>query len=181
MSRKKVNPRRVPISKSAVQKAKDDTTEAVTARTWSIFFTALRDKEGYGVKRLIRIWDAINEHCEVIQRQTDAGAIKRIISLTRTMSAYTGLQFPTWENYELKPIKTQADLKSVAKKSARLSEELVYAICFTVMHEVEGYGRERILRLSGEMEELNDSIKRKYISVQDLMRTLDEEAGIRLN
>ena len=48
--------RRVATAKD-VQNAKSD---AVT-QVWAIFFTVMHDKEGYGRKRLKRVWKHVNE------------------------------------------------------------------------------------------------------------------------
>jgi hypothetical protein len=44
-----------------VQRAKRDAQDEAIKMTWSIFFTVMRDKEGYGVKRLQRLWGEVNE------------------------------------------------------------------------------------------------------------------------
>ena len=53
MQKKKVNPRRRPATLAEAQDF------AITA-TWAIFYTVMRDKEGYGYKRLRRVWDEVN-------------------------------------------------------------------------------------------------------------------------
>jgi hypothetical protein len=39
---------------------------------WAVFFTALRDKEGYGYTRLRRVWDEVN----YISDSIDKGYVK---------------------------------------------------------------------------------------------------------
>jgi hypothetical protein len=73
---------------------------------------------------------------------------------------------------------TQADINK-AKKDAQIKAiNYTWAIFFTVMRDKEGYGRKRLKRLWREVSDLSDSIAKGYVSVNDLMRTLDEEMGI---
>ena len=62
MSRKKKpNPKKRPATVADVNRAKRQAKEEAINDTWAIFFTVMRDKEGYGVKRLVRLWDRVNE------------------------------------------------------------------------------------------------------------------------
>ncbi len=61
MKKQRVNPNRRPATVADVQRAKRDAQDEAIKMTWSIFFTVMRDKEGYGVKRLQRLWGEVNE------------------------------------------------------------------------------------------------------------------------
>ncbi len=64
MTRKKGkggNPKKRPATQADVNKAKKEATSFAIETAWAIFFTIMRDKEGYGPKRLCRIWDHVNE------------------------------------------------------------------------------------------------------------------------
>lgn len=65
---KKVNPHRRPATMADVKKAKRQATEDAISATWAIFFTVMRDKEGYGPKRLCRLWDRVNDLSDSIAR-----------------------------------------------------------------------------------------------------------------
>lgn len=67
--RKKVNPRRRPATAADVKKAKEQAQSFALDAAWAIFFTALRDKEGFGEKRLRRVWDEVNAISDSIQRE----------------------------------------------------------------------------------------------------------------
>ena len=56
----KLNPRRRPVSKADVDRAKRDAQGKAVNIAWAIFFTVMADKEGYGKKRLKRIWNEVN-------------------------------------------------------------------------------------------------------------------------
>ena len=70
--KKKVNPRRKPATQADVEKAKRQAQTHAINMVWAVFFTALRDKEGYGYTRLRRVWDEVN----YISDSIDKGYIK---------------------------------------------------------------------------------------------------------
>lgn len=65
---KKVNPRRKPATQADVNRAKQSATETAITAAWAIFFSALRDKEGFGPKRLHRVWDEVNNISDSIEK-----------------------------------------------------------------------------------------------------------------
>lgn len=60
MKKKRVNPRRKPATQADVEKAKRQAQTHAINMVWAVFFTALRDKERFGYKRLRRVWDEVN-------------------------------------------------------------------------------------------------------------------------
>lgn len=61
MGKKKTNPNKKPATMADVKKAKKMAqAEAVTIAI-AIIFTVMRDKEGWGVKRLQRLWSEVND------------------------------------------------------------------------------------------------------------------------
>lgn len=66
--KKKVNPNRRPATAADVEKAKRQAQSFAIDTAWAIFFTAMRDKEGWGVKRLRRLWDEVNELADSISK-----------------------------------------------------------------------------------------------------------------
>lgn len=61
MTKKKTNPNKKPATMADVKKAKKMAqAEAVTIAI-AIIFTVMRDKEGWGVKRLQRLWREVND------------------------------------------------------------------------------------------------------------------------
>lgn len=63
---KRVNPHKRPATAADVARAKRDAQLLAINSAWAIFFTVLRDKEGYGPKRLRRVWDEVNYLSESI-------------------------------------------------------------------------------------------------------------------
>lgn len=68
MSKKKTNPNRIPATMADVNKAKAKAQEEAVKIATAIFFTVMRDKEGWGVKRLQRLWDEVNELSDSLSR-----------------------------------------------------------------------------------------------------------------
>lgn len=60
MKKKRVNPHRRPATLADVEKAKREAQVQAVTSVWAVFFTALRDKEGFGEKRLRRVWEEVN-------------------------------------------------------------------------------------------------------------------------
>lgn len=72
MKKKRVNPRRKPATQADVEKAKQQAQTHAINMVWAVFFTALRDKEGFGYTRLRRVWDEVN----YISDSIDKGYVK---------------------------------------------------------------------------------------------------------
>lgn len=75
---------------------------------------------------------------------------------------------------------SQADIIKAKKQAQTQAMNITWAIFFTVMRDKEGYGKKRLRRVWNAVNELSDSIAKGYVNVKDLMRALDEEAGILL-
>ena len=73
---------------------------------------------------------------------------------------------------------TQADIIKAKKDAQSKAIDTAWAIFFTVMVDKEGYGKKRLNRIWEEVCDLSDSIAKGYVSVDDLMKVLDEEMGI---
>lgn len=65
---KKLNPRHRPVSQADVLKAKKEAQRTAINYAWAIFFTVLRDKEGWGKQRLSRLWSEIGELSDSIAK-----------------------------------------------------------------------------------------------------------------
>ncbi|MGI5825664.1 MAG: hypothetical protein ACOX7J_08895 [Bacillota bacterium] len=59
--KKKVNPRRLPATRADVNRAKREACDLAVSRAFAIFFTVMRDKEGWGNKRLQRLWAEVSD------------------------------------------------------------------------------------------------------------------------
>lgn len=61
MKKKKVNPRRRPVSQADVTKARKDTVNDALKLSIAIFFTVMVDKHGYTAEELKPIWHEVND------------------------------------------------------------------------------------------------------------------------
>ena len=73
---------------------------------------------------------------------------------------------------------TQADVEKAKKEVQDKTICLAWAIFFTVLRDKHGFGKQRLARVWDEVNELSDSIAKGYVSIKDLMRTLETEANI---
>lgn len=70
--------------------------------------------------------------------------------------------------------RTEADVK----KAISFSVDCAWAIIMTVLRDKEGISNEQLRHMWDGVNELSDGVAKGYVSVQDLMKTLEEEAGI---
>lgn len=68
MKPKKVNPNRRPATQADVKRAKQAAQDEAIKLAWTIFFTVMRDKEGYGIKRLRRLWAEVENLSDSIAK-----------------------------------------------------------------------------------------------------------------
>ena len=73
---------------------------------------------------------------------------------------------------------SQADIIKAKKEAQVKAVNYAWAIFFTVMVDKEGYGKKRLKRIWKHVSDLSDSIAKGYVSVNDLMQTLESEMGI---
>lgn len=66
--KKKKNPNNRPASVADVLKAKKDAQSKAINITWAIFFSVMRDKEGWGRKRLSRLWSEVEDLSDSISK-----------------------------------------------------------------------------------------------------------------
>ena len=66
--KKKVNPRRRPATQADCQRAKQKGQEEAVKLAWSILFTVLRDKEGYDLEGLQRVWKEVDDLSDSIAK-----------------------------------------------------------------------------------------------------------------
>ena len=59
--RKKTNPRRIPATQADVKRAAETGVAKAVRDTQTIFFTVLRDKEGYEIEDLQRFWEKVQK------------------------------------------------------------------------------------------------------------------------
>ncbi len=75
---------------------------------------------------------------------------------------------------------TQADIIRAKKETQINAVKAAWAIMFTALRDKFGWDAEKLQKMWDEVEDLSDSVTQGYVSVADMMRTLEEEAGIYL-
>lgn len=70
---------------------------------------------------------------------------------------------------------TQADVNKAKKAAQEQAVEIAWAIMFTCLRDKEGWGKVRLKRLWGHINNLSDSISQGYVSIKDLMTVLGED------
>ena len=77
---RKTNPNRVPMTLASVQKAKKEATDEAAGSVMAIFFTVLRDKEGYTTEDLQRVWAYVEALCQEIgERRVSLADLKTVL------------------------------------------------------------------------------------------------------
>lgn len=75
---------------------------------------------------------------------------------------------------------SMADVKKAKVKATNDAISQVWALFLTVMRDKEGYGKTRLNRIWNEVNYLADSVSDGRVSFDDLIKTIEDEAGIRL-
>lgn len=68
MKKQRVNPRNQPATEADVRRARKQGQQEALRLAWLLFFTALRDKFGWGHIRLERLWHKIEDTSERITK-----------------------------------------------------------------------------------------------------------------
>lgn len=79
--KKRINPRRLPVSKADIDKAKATAIDIAVTRAWALFFLALGDVFGFGKTRMMRLWKRINEYSEdVVSGELDVEEVIQVLN-----------------------------------------------------------------------------------------------------
>ena len=81
-NKKKVKPRRQPATMADVKRAKEEAEEKSLKTAWSIFFTVLRDKEGFELDDLRRVWGEVEDLSDsIVQGYCTVSDLQEILRL----------------------------------------------------------------------------------------------------
>lgn len=75
---------------------------------------------------------------------------------------------------------TMADLNKAKEEAMLLSVKYAWAIIFTVLRDKEEMEIEQLNRIWQEVSNLSDSVAKGYVSITDLLHTLEKEADIKI-
>lgn len=73
---------------------------------------------------------------------------------------------------------SQADVKRASAAALDKAIASAWAIFFTVLWDKEGFDQKRMKRVWDEVNALSNGINNEYVTVNDLLRMLEEEAGL---
>lgn len=78
--KKKVNPNKKPVTQADLKKAKNEAVSEAIETAWAIFFTALRDKEGFTTEDLQRLWGEVNDLSDsIVQGYVNVADLKNVL------------------------------------------------------------------------------------------------------
>ena len=78
--KKKVNPRRRPVTQADINKAKNSAVEDACELAQTIVFSVLRDKEGFTNEDLRRVWDEVTSLSEsIVQGYVSVADLKNVL------------------------------------------------------------------------------------------------------
>ncbi len=76
---------------------------------------------------------------------------------------------------------TQADVERARDEAVRETVRFCMVVFFTVLLDKFAASKEDLQRVWDEVNDLSDSVKKKYVSLKDLKTVLVEEYDIHLN
>lgn len=78
--KKKVNPRRQPVSKATIRKVASEAKDEAVGLAIAMFLTTLCDKFGYDAEKLKAVWDAVNALSDsVVKGYVDVDDLKQVL------------------------------------------------------------------------------------------------------
>lgn len=175
------NPKKIPASLAEAEDAhkrgmKDGTDEGML-----VYLSSMRDKEGFGHKRLRRVWGKVCAICDLLTAEAilTPELAHNLYKVTRVeLCPY--MYHPDKVFVEPDAPITKADVNRSYKRGREAGRQFATLVFMSAIHKTEKYGGERIWRLFRAATEMWDSIDRKYIKPEDLQRTLYEEDGIKV-
>lgn len=176
MSKKKLKPRNRPVSAKEKQQAVAETADKVIFDEWTILFTIMRDKWGWGGKRLWRIWDMCEDICNGIKDEKID--FEEILS---NMRKITGIKFENWKKPENVNIRNALQLKRALNARRRAAEDFFWCIFLYILHKSEGFGAIRLKRIHTSRMMIHEAIKQGYVTVNDLRQALKDEGNIEIS
>lgn len=179
MSQKKKNPKNFPATVDEVEQRHREGVSAGTDEGLMSYMSVMRDKHGYGQKRLMRVWNCCQAFCDKISngkvllpalaQKLDAITIEPICPLMHDpLSIYT------------KPIPpvSQADVKRGYRKGKEAGRQFATLIFSLALNESEGFKGEKLRTISREVAERLESIEQRYVKASDLQQVLEDEVHI---
>lgn len=159
-----------------MEEAKQESQQRASADAWAVFFSCIADKEGFGLKRMVRVW----KEAETVIREINAGKTT-YDKLDADIRKCCGLRLFDVGPLDVPQNATRGDVARARNWSKHVAECASWCIFFTALRRSEKYGPERLRRVWKEIEYMQDSIRRGMVTADDLRKALEEETGIYFN
>jgi len=180
VSQKKKNPKNFPATVDEVEQQYNAGVSAGTNDGLMRYMTVLRDKTGYGWKRLKRVWDCASRLCELV----GAGLVD-VPSLAQRLDKIMAEPLCPLMHSHDKPFTppdppvTQADVKRSYRRGMEEGREFATMVFLLAANKCEGYKRFKLRAIHHEAMELRKSIELGYVKTSDLQQVLEDEVRIR--
>lgn len=147
----------------------------------AIYLTVMRDKFGYGAKRLKRLWDGVESLCDLISAEmADVGKLREQLqkAARQELCPMMGRQEMLFQPPP-QPI-TVASAGRCYRRGREAGWQFA-TLCFLMaLRRKEGYGSQRIHEVYHAADQLRESLRGKYVAVDDLETILLEEQGVKI-
>ena len=74
----------------------------------------------------------------------------------------------------------ESDIRRIKKETTDAAIRYTIVVFLSVLRDNEGYGPKRLKRVYEAIEYLSDSIRRGYVSLDDLEKAMLDEAGVHI-
>lgn len=174
MSRKKVNPNRIPISEKDydLDEIKRQATSGMVLQTWAVILAAMSDLEGMTAGKLVDFWLRMDQAPTKIQTFDDAA--RELIKIRELSGVALSVQRVSPE------IHTRGDLTRFARTVTANAVATAFAIIAEPMIREKALPLEDIQIVLRRAAAANEEIADGEISVRDIQQMLLEEYGLQL-
>lgn len=159
---KKINPH----NKILTESERRTELKRTIKKAWAITFNVLRDKWSYSPKSLLQMWKEVDEFSvKFLEAGTTSGELADEL-----------YKFSKIDLHPLAPIGNKNNLAFVRKQF----NAIAWTIILSVLREKQGFTAEKLVAVWKDINNLQESIRQGYCSVNDIIIALYDEETIRL-
>ena len=174
MSRKKVNPNRVPFGPGDynLEQIKNQAANGKVLQTWAVLLAALSNFGGMTAEKLLDIWQQIDQASTQIY--TFAETEQELVKIRELTGVSLSLQRSS------SVIRTEGDLTHFIRTTAANAVSAAFAIIAEPMIREKIIPPEELRIVLQRAAAMNEEIADGEISVQDIQQMLLDEYGLKL-
>ncbi len=174
MSRKKVNPNRVPVGPGDynLEQIKNQAANGKVLQTWAVLLAALSNFGGMTAEKLLDIWQQIDQASTQIY--TFAETEQELVKIRELTGVSLSLQRSS------SVIRTEGDLTHFIRTTAANAVSAAFAIIAEPMIREKIIPPEELRIVLQRAAAMNEEIADGEISVQDIQQMLLDEYGLKL-